>query len=231
MANIDDIKERIKSESARLWERIQGSSAFNQLKDRYENLTPFVQKLLVIGIILVTCGILVSIPLTSYMSGNDSIANYEDQRDLIHDLFKIQQDMQTTSGLTPAPSADALASRIDADLHGSTLLPEQIRGVTVDSVPNTLPKTHIDGALRVALNKLNLRQIVDIGHQIMSINPAIKMLDLSIEANMQDPKYFDVVYKFISLKIPVYVPPASDEENPGKGKKPAKPKVPKENEE
>jgi hypothetical protein len=224
MARIDDIKERMKSESTRLWEQIQGSTAFNQLKDRYENLTPTVQRLLIVGGIVIICGILISVPLTSYLSSNDEIETYETQRDLIHDLFKVQQDMQTTSGLTPVPGIDSLASKVDSQLHSSTLMPEQIRGVSVETIPANLPREHIDGAMKVSLTKLNLRQIVDIGHQIMSINPAIKMMDLSIEANFQEPKYFDVIYKFISLKIPVYIPPAGDDEAPGKNKRsPKKP--------
>jgi len=228
MALIDDLKERLKAGAERALDRVTESAAFNQLKDRYQNFSPLMQKLFIGGTIFVVLALLLSVPMTSFLGSTDDVGKFEEQRDLIRDMFKLQQDTQNTAGLVPAPAMDALILRINSDLKNAQLLPEQIKGVTTDAPPANLPKEHIDGALRVALGKLNLRQVVDIGYQITAISPALKMTDMSIEANLQDGHYFDVVYKVVSLKVPSVLPMGGgEEETPSKGNKksPAKPKA------
>ncbi len=44
--NFQDIKEQVLQQLKDLLEKIQESSAYNELKDRYENLTPRNQKAL-----------------------------------------------------------------------------------------------------------------------------------------------------------------------------------------
>ena len=222
---LDDLKERLKSEGQRVAERVKESSAYNQGRDRYQNLSPTMQKLIVLLAIVVVVAIVGSIPYSSYVSSSDAVAQFEEQRDLIHDIFKIQQDAQNTSGLTPAPPVESLMGRIDSELKTALLLPEQIKGISPDALPASLPKEHLEGALKVSLGKLNLRQVVDIGYQILAISPALKMLDLSVEANLQDPRYFDVIYKLVTLHVPMMAPPPSEEpeknnKNPKKASKP-----------
>ncbi len=224
MANFEDLKERIKSEVSRVVERIQESSTFNQVRDRFENLSPIIQKLIIVGIAFALLGLLISYPLTSYFSSSESIATYENQRDLIRDLFKIQQDAQNSTGMNPAPPAESLKAQIEDEFTKAMLLPEQISSVSIAEIPKTLPKDHIENSLQVILKKLNLRQVVDLGHQMSSLHPALKMVDLSMEANAQDSRYYDVIYKFVTLKIPVYVPPPPEEDTGGKAKKGIKPK-------
>jgi len=221
MAALEDFREKVKSESQRIWSQIQESSAYNQLKDRFENLSPNRQKALIGGAAGLVVLLLLSLPLTYLLSSADSIGTYEAQRDLIHDLFKIQQDSQSAMGLNPAPNSDSLRSRIDTQLQQAQLVPEQIVGTSLGDMPMSIPKERIDSALQVTLKKLNLNQIVDIGYQILSIHPAVKMFGLTMEANASDPRYFDVVYKIITLKVPVYVPPPPLEEE-NKAKKPSK---------
>ncbi len=222
MASFEDVKERFKSEANQLWEKIQESSAYHRVKDRFENLSPMAQKALLASVALVIFLAIMSFPMSSFWSGSDSLATYEAQRGLIRDLFKVQQDSQGNLGMDPAPPVESLKSRIDDTLRQLQLLPEQITGVGDTDLPSNIPKDRIDGSLKVALSKLNVRQIVDVGHQIASIHPAMKMVDLLISANSQDPKYFDVVYKFITLKIPIYIPPPPEEDPAEKTKKGSK---------
>lgn len=226
MSRFDDLKEQFKTQSAQVWEKIQESTAFNHLRDRYENLSTRSQKIVVIGSSLIALLFVLSIPLQFLSSATDQVSLYEDQRELIHDLFKIQQDSQSSTGLTPGPNAMALQSQIDGELKNSMLAPEQIRGSQIDqsSIPG-IPKEYVEAALQVSLAKLNLRQVVDIGYQILNIHPTLKMVDLVVEPNMQDSRYFDVVYKIAALKVPVFLPPPPiEDEKPKKGdKKPAKP--------
>lgn len=49
MSSFDDLKEKLVSDARVTWERIQESGAYNQLRDRYENMTPAMQKLTLVG--------------------------------------------------------------------------------------------------------------------------------------------------------------------------------------
>ena len=69
--------------------------------------------------------------------------------------------------------------------------------------------------MEVNLAKLNLNQILDLGHRFQSINPSVKLKDLIITANHEDGRYFDVVYKLVALAVPAAPEVAPD--MPAKG--------------
>jgi hypothetical protein len=221
MAKLDDLKEQFKNQFSLIWDKVKESSVYNQLKDRFENLSSSSQKIVTLGFGFLFLIIIISFPLQFLTSSFDQMSSYETQRDLIHDLFKIQQDSQSSTGLNPGPAQDALQSQVDNELHNSMLAPEQIRGVQNDMATITgLPKEYIESAVQISLAKLNLRQVVDIGYQILNIHPTLKMVDLNMEPNTQDPRYFDVIYKVATLKVPVFLPPPPpEEENPKKSTK------------
>jgi hypothetical protein len=75
------------------------------------------------------------------------------------------------------------------------------------------------GALTIHLAKLNLRQISDLGLKFQNLSPSIKMTDLDVQASMSDPKYFDVQYKLVALKVPEPPKMASPDDDLPAGKK------------
>ncbi|PIS09722.1 MAG: hypothetical protein COT73_13110 [Bdellovibrio sp. CG10_big_fil_rev_8_21_14_0_10_47_8] len=198
----EDIKEQLQSELKTRWEQIQESSLYIQIKERYENLTPVMQKISLYGIIAVLLYLVLSFPLGYMTQSNDYVAEFEDKRQLIRDLLKSSRESQDVPNVQPPPSIDSLKAQVDNQLENARLLPEQIQGTTVSAEKSTLiPAAFSQGILRVQLAKLNLRQIIDLGHQFQNISPSVKMIDLSIEANSQDPRYFDVVYKLSPLVV------------------------------
>ena len=80
------------------------------------------------------------------------------------------------------------------------------------------------GALNVSLNQLNLKQVIDVGYQLQALAPSLKILDIDLKANATDSRYLDVIFKLVSLKVPVLPPPEPEpvSANPKKGN--AKPK-------
>ena len=102
-----------------------------------------------------------------------------------------------------------------------------MKGIEVIAADTGLiPKGLLESGLRISLAKLNLRQIVDIGYNIQAISPSVKMNAINITANPEDPRYFDVEMKLVSLAVPqahVEMPDAGGDEEGGgsKAKKPA----------
>ncbi len=202
MSKLNELKERFRAEISRVWGRIQESSLYNRLRDRYENLTPNRQKLVLGGAILVLVLLLLHTPFSFYRSSLNSVSQYENQRSLMKDLFRSQEDNGNQMNLfDSSPSTEEFKKQVEDIVNQAQVLPEQITEVSIMDPPSIIPKNRAGASLRVVLKTLNLRQIVDLGYQISSIHPAVKLVDLSISASTQDPRYFDVIYKFVAFKL------------------------------
>ncbi len=216
--NLDDLKDKFATEGRATWERIQESDAYNQLRDRYENLSPAVQKMTLFGGIAAVALIVLSIPYGNFTQSSESVGEFEGKRMTIRELLKVSRESADVPNIQPAPSIDMLRANIDNQIKMANLLPEQIKG-TQDAQNNSqlIPANLTEGALDIKLEKLNLRQVMDMGYKFQSINPSVKMKDMVITANRGDSRYFDVVYKLVALAVPS-APEPPPEEPPSKGK-------------
>ena len=215
----EDLKEKIQSEFKNQWEQFQETSLYVQAKERYENLTPVMQKLTLVGIALLVTYILLSFPLSYFNTSSESITQFEDTRQTIRDLLKASREAQESPDLPTPPSADELKVQIDAQIQAARLLPEQITATEFsDEKPLLLPGNLSQGVLKVVLSKLNLRQIVDLGFQFQSISSSVKMTDLVMDMSPTDPRYYDVTYKLAILAVPNQMEVVEPEPPKKKGK-------------
>lgn len=201
--NLEDLKDRFQSEGRQLLEKIQDSSLYNQMMDRYENLSPVMQKLTLVGLgAALTAGVL-SIPYDSYNLSKDYEQEFVGKRDVIRDLLKTVREAQSVPNISPAPTVDLLRSMVQNQLTNAQLIPEQIVSVsTTESNSKLIPAKLASGAIEVKLAKMNLKQVVDIGYQLQSLNSSVKMKDLTIQPNAQDSRYMDVTYRIVALAVP-----------------------------
>ncbi len=217
MSALEDFKERLSSDLKSLAERVQESSLFVQLKDKYENLTPIQQKISVVFVSLFVLYIFFSIPLSYYSTSSDYVTEFEEKRDRIRELLKVTRDAKETPNIPVPPDMSTLRAQIQGLLESDRLIPTQIKGIenavtTSRLIPNNLSQ----GTVNVSLAELNLRQLVEIAHQLQSISQSVKMTDLEITANSKNSHYFDVIYKLVVLAIPQQVE-SSDFDNGNKG--------------
>lgn len=221
MSRLEEILEPITSQFVSLWEKIQESEAFNQLKDRYQTLTPSGQKLVQLITVLVVAGVLLYSPMSQLQISHTLVEEFEVKRNLIRDLFKTYHDSPTASHLNPAPASAELIASIQSSLQGARLVPEQIVSVNAAAAEGKLiPQNLLLEVIEVKLSKLNLRQIVDIGTNLANLSHAVKVKDMLINAHADMAGYFDVNYKLYSLKVPDPIQEAPPEViEPKKGKK------------
>ncbi len=203
--NLDDLKDSLKSQFSQIFARIEESSFYNQMKDRFENLTPSHQKLTLMGAGALAALVVISIPYSYYSTSSDYIFEFEEKRQLIRELLKVTRESSEVPDIPTAPSGEILRSTIENQLRMANLLPEQMRSLDVTAAEtNLVPKNLLETGLRVSLAKLNLRQIVDIGYNIQNISTSVKMNDVNISANNEDPQYFDVEFKLVTLAVPQF---------------------------
>lgn len=226
MSAVTDLVEKIKATGIQVFEKVQETPAYISLKERYDNLPANGQKAVIGLAVLAVVAFFLSFPLSSYWAASESVSAFEEKRNLIQDLFRVSTEGQVSLPVDPPPPIESVKSQIESKLQQSQLTPEQLKGISVDSVPSVFSKETVDGALSISLAKLNLRQVVDIGYQIQSISSGIKMIDLLIQANAADSHYFDVIYKIMTLKVPDFSVALDSETAPpppgGRKKSPAK---------
>ncbi|WP_413587289.1 hypothetical protein [Bdellovibrio sp. HCB274] len=214
--NLEDVKDRLSSEFRATWDRIQESGAYNQMRDRYENMTPSMQKLTIYGGIALATLMVLSIPYGYFSGSSEAVGEFEGKRMTIRELLKVSREASEVPAIPQAPSMDAIRGTVDNMIQAAHLLPEQIKGTQSTGGSGLIPTNLSEGGLQISLAKLNLRQIVDLGYKFSNISPSVKMADMSMTANREDNRYFDVVYKLVALAVPAPPVIAAEPEPPAK---------------
>lgn len=216
--NLDDLKEKLKSDLQTTWERFQDSSVYGQLKDRYDNLSPVMQKVVIGLSVALVAYILLMTPLDYFSNSSQQLAGFEDDRQMIRDLLKVSRETSSGPDIAPAPPIESLTSRIQGELQGSRLTAEQIAGVNViNSSSALIPDALMSGQIEVQVKQINVRQMTEIGTKLSQLGEAVKLKDLIMQPSIKDPRYMDVTYKIAVLNIPSNEIDATPEE-PVRGK-------------
>ena len=166
------------------------------------------------------------IPWSYISSSQQSVLDFETNKMILRDLYRVSRASSALEGAPPQIDPTALASRAQSQLQTMSLQAEQIEKVA--AVDNALggpgipgvPKAVQQKGIEVTLRKLNLRQIIEIGYQLLTLQPGLKMTGLTVTASSPDPHYFDAVYRVISFSLPA--PPAEVKAVPGKRGSPSK---------
>ncbi len=204
----EDLQERLVSQAKATWEKIEESSLYNQIKDRFENLSPLMQKIVLSLIAVAIVFTILSFPLHFYSASDEYLAEFEKKRDLTRELLKTARDATQVPPLSGTPESTDLQTRIQTQLNNAHLLPEQIRSIQSVNLPASLiPQNAISYGMEVSLAKLNLTQVVALGHMLSQIDATTtKVKDMEMVPNAQDARYLDVIYRLVTFKVPQYQP-------------------------
>jgi hypothetical protein len=217
-------KEQLKEQWAELSAKIQESSAFNNLREKFESQTPSVQKGIVIGASVVLVLILLSFPYGYYSASQDYMAQFEENRGLIKGLLKASRSAKTPSPL-PAPLDEGnLRGRVEAITRSNRLMPDQMGEIAavpqgaVKDVPATVTQTGV----AVQLKRLNLKQMVGLATQFQNMGAGTKLIGMDIVQSAGQTHYYDMIVKIVNFGLP-QVADAGPEEPATKGKKQKQP--------
>ncbi len=210
--NFDDLKERLSSALKQIWERIQDSSLYTQMRDRFENLSPRAQKGVIAGSVLLLGFMVFSVPFRYWSESQTSVKSFEDRRDIVRRLLKASRESADVPDIPQAPSPENLRAQVENYLKEVQLIQEQIKSVEVTPLDSKLiPQEMAQGSVAVNLAKLNLRQIIDIGYKLKALSPSVKMTTMQMYPNIKDARYFDVTFRLVSLAVPQIAPPPPPE--------------------
>lgn len=212
MSLIESMTGQLKSLGQRVAQQIQESPTYQSAQDRYQNMSPGMQKMTMALSSVLVVAVVLFYPLSKLSDSRTSLSLFEEKRNLIRDLFRTYRESSSAPNIAMPPNFEGLRSAIESILARADLLPEQNIGIAQGGIEGRLiPQTLVSYVLQLKLAKLNLRQIVDIGSSIAGISDSVKMKDLLISTNRQDARYYDVTYALYSLKVPEPTPEAPPE--------------------
>jgi hypothetical protein len=228
--NLDDLKDQLKEQGQAVWSRIQESSTYIQISEKYSDMNPATQKAALIGTIVLSIFLVLAVPIGYLTSASESVTAFEDKKALLRELYRVNRASSELDAAPAAADPAMLVSQAQNQLTVAHIPPELVKGVREfdnsspqpgsRALPN-VPKAVMQKGVEVSLTKMNLRQVVDLGFQLQAMNRGLKMIGLSIDADIANPHYFDVVYQLVSFSLPVEAEPVLNQKGKG-SKKPAR---------
>lgn len=184
--------------------KIQDSDIYITVKERYDNLSPNIQKLILFSAVFFVVYFFYSIPAGLVSSAEEKMTYFSENRQLTRELIRAGRIDRTVKLPPPAPSFQDLESQVESKLKFERVLEEQkLTSTQLDKVATSaiVPKSIKQTGLKTSLKQLNLKQLIRIG-EAMSEIPSSELLNLSIQADSKDPHYFNVEYEMAAFSVP-----------------------------
>ena len=125
----DELKEMVVGRGKEIWSKIEESSSYNQLKDRYDSLPPTQQKVVFWGSIATLVLIVLYIPFTFLQSSWAFEEEFVIKRDLIREMYRVQREVGEAPQVPIPSSPEAIRQTVDGYIKSSGFLPEQIKSL------------------------------------------------------------------------------------------------------
>jgi hypothetical protein len=224
----EDIKDQIKDRLIELRGKIEENPAFNTLRERYEILSPNAQFGVKAGAAVFVLLLLIYFPYSFFSASNDNVALFNEKRTLIRKLLRASRTATEGGNVENPPTAGQLIENVRGDLSSFSLLPEQIGDISV-LAPDALggryaPNNEIEQeGIGINLKKLNLKQVLEIGHRLQNGAQGVRLVGLEVRAGSPDPHYFDVLYKLARFSLPMPSEAAAGKGNAPPRNRPGRP--------
>lgn len=201
----ENLRDQLKEQWAEASAKVQESSAFNNLREKFESQTPTVQKAIVAGAGLVVLIFLLSFPFGYFSTSREYMSQFEENRSLIQGLLRAARSAKTPSPLPPPMDSGTLRGRIDAILRTNRLLPEQIGDIAEmphPAVKGMVPASVEQTGFAVQIKKLNLNQIISLSTQFQNMGAGTKVMGLDVVQSAGQSHYYDLIVKVVNFGLP-----------------------------
>ncbi len=220
--NFQDLKEQILENLKTNWQNFQETSLYVTLKEKFDDLSPRNQKIIMTVSLFLFIYILLSLPIAWIQSKGSEVTYFEEKRNLTRDLLHLNQEMATAPDARPEVHPPAIANQLQSILQGANVPPDQI--INIEQLQDAtigdsrmIPKGIKQEGVLATLSQLTLRQIVDIGFRIENGIEGTKLTSIDIKASNEDSHYYDVMYRIVSFLSSI--PPEPPARKGRKGRK------------
>lgn len=202
--NFQDLKEQILENLKTNWQNFQETTFYVTLKEKFDDLSPRNQKLIITVSLFLFIYVLLSLPIAWIQSKSSEVAYFEEKRNLTRDLLHLNQEMATAPDARPEIHPPAIANQLQSILQEANVPQDQIINIqqlqdaTIDN-STMIPKGIKQEGVLATLSQLTLRQIVDIGFRIENNINGTKLTSIDIKASNENSHYYDVMYRIVSF--------------------------------
>jgi hypothetical protein len=223
---LEELRDQLSEQVTEALAKIQETSAYNSLRERYESQTPTVQKVIVAALCLGALFVLMTFPWSYLSSSSDSLAQFETNRELIQGLLHASRSAKEPSPLPPPIGPDQLRASVERTLHENGLVPDQIgnmQAIPESAIKEMAPAGVVATGLAVQIKKVNLNQILELGNLMHNLGPGIKLTGMDVVQSSGQTHYYDLIVSVVHFGIPSFGDSDSDSSGKkGKGKPAAK---------
>lgn len=215
----ENLKEQLKDQWNELSAKIQETSAYNTLREKFESQPVNTQRAIIAGAVALVGLFFLRIPYGYISESSDIMTEFEDNRDLIRGLLHSSRTANEAAPLPPPQEPESLRASVDAVIRDRRLLPEQIgdiQAVPGTPAPNLAPPTVVQNGLVVQLKKVNVAQIVELSNAFQNMGPGIKLIGLDIVQTSGQTHYYDMIAKIVHFGLEVLAPEPVNETGRGK---------------
>ena len=205
MNSLDDLLDQIGDGFRQLSSRLQESSAFNTLREKFDTLPTSTQGLLKTGSVAALICILFLVPISGILSSSAYIQEYEEKKQIIEGLIQAEQTKRNGSPLPPGLTSQSMQQRIQGTMQYLRLVDGQgpeMSPLGGNMAGNLVPKTIQQAGLNVNFFGLNLKQVSEIGAKLEAIDSSVKMIGLKIQPSKKFDEYYDASFQLVSFSLP-----------------------------
>jgi len=203
---LEQLKERLLEQLHTYWGRIQESSTYEKLKERYHELSPIGQKIALAVSVFICALFVLLIPLMGFQTSQDNVIVFEENVQALRDLLRVQRELASAPQIDDPPAPAQLQSMVQDVLTQAGLGADQIKGnapLSPQRDPSTsiIPAGVLEQGVEITLLKLNLKQVADLGSRFAQLNRNVHLTAMDMKANSSDPHYYDVIYRLMGFTI------------------------------
>ena len=204
--DFNNLKEEIVNIFKNLSNTVIDSSFFNFIKEKYDNLSSFYRKIFYVSGFLILACILLYYPFSHLYSSWKNMWSFNTKKKLTHELIDLSVSTQTSASRAYTPDRDPVQF-INQKIITLQIPKNQIKGVkksktTPPQPPTTFSMPTTIQTVEVAMENLNLKEVIEYGHQLEQLSKNIKLTNLHMIENATQDNYFNVSYilSFFNLK-------------------------------
>ena len=196
MIDLNNIKEEFLNFCKNSYTALLNSSAVFFLKEKYYHLSPSYRK----ALHFITGGVLAVLflyyPVFMLYSSSGYIKDSKTKQTLLQDLMVVSSLRSTGSGSFYSSKKD-IVSLIRQKMRAMQIPEKQIQKIKKTTNKKAYTKLSVLAkatAVEVAMEKLNLKEVVQYGHQMEQFANNIKLVSIQIQEDTQIKNYFNVSY-------------------------------------
>ena len=192
--NISNLKEELINLYKNIYIYLENSSWFHYIKEKYEHLQPIHRKIINGTASFILLSGLLYYPFSRLYASWENMNHFTEKKHLIQELLNLSAIRRTS--LNAQQSIPGNLKTFISQRSESIGLPSEQITIT-PTKGQSLKELKIPArtkSVRIELNNLNLKELINYAHQLETLNTNLKVVNMDIIESEQKANYFNAVY-------------------------------------